>query len=238
MKANKQKKEANKSSAEEIYNTLRQEILTIKLAPGSRIDELSLSSRFNISRVPIREALKRLAGSGLVIIIKNKMSMVAPLNISDFPKYIEALDLIQRIVTVLAAQLRSTDDLKNIKKCMENFSKTYAEPINHLSFSETNKLFHIAIANAGKNPYLTRCYKNLLDEGQRFLHIQFDHFIKSELSELPPDDHFLIYRAIEEQHIDEAEKLAHAHTIYFRDRFLKFLQENHTENFNIYAIRT
>jgi len=77
MKANKQKKEANKSSAEEIYNILSKAMLTIKLAPGSRIDELSLSSRFNISRVPIREALKRLAGSGLIIIIKNKMSMVA-----------------------------------------------------------------------------------------------------------------------------------------------------------------
>ncbi len=123
MKVRTPKKAANKSSAEEIYNTLRQEILTLKLAPGSGIDELSLSARFNISRVPIREVLKRLAGSGLVEISKNKMSMVAPLNISDFPKYIDALDLNQRIVTVLAARLRSTDDLNNIKKCMERFNK-------------------------------------------------------------------------------------------------------------------
>lgn len=233
MKTGTKKKANNKSSTEDIYNTLRQEILTLKLAPGSVIDEVSLSTRFNISRVPVREALKRLAGSGLVVINRNKMSMVAPLNISDFPKYIEALDLIQRAVTALAARLRSAEDLKNIKSCMENFDKAVTKPTDYMGISESNKKFHIAIANAGKNPYLTDCYKNLLDEGQRFLHIQFDHHVKSDLGEFPPDEHPLMYSAIEKQDVKEAEDMAHAHTMQFRDRFLSFLQQNHTEDFNI-----
>jgi DNA-binding GntR family transcriptional regulator len=40
--------------------------------------------------------------------------------------------------------------------------------------SETNKAFHIAIAEAGKNPYFISYYEKLLGEGQRLLHLHFD----------------------------------------------------------------
>ena len=225
------------SRAEEMFKTLRQEILTLKLAPGTPINELSLATRFDLSRVPVREALKRLAGSGLVVMNKNKASIVSPLNIGDFPKYIEALDLLQRVVTVLAAKLRTDEDLDNIKYAMDEFAQAIKNPDDYLLVTETNKQFHIAIAKAGKNPYLTKQYVELLEEGQRFLAVQFDFYKKSDSGKFPMDDHPLIYQAIENQNVEQAEKLAHLHTEYFRDRFLGTLELNFLEDFNIGSAR-
>ena len=57
---------AKGSSVREVCETLRNDILTLELEPGAPLDETSLAARFNLSRSPIREALIRLAGEGLV----------------------------------------------------------------------------------------------------------------------------------------------------------------------------
>ncbi len=54
------------SGVKMVYDLLRDEILDLKLAPGSPIDEVQLADRFKMSRTPIREALVRLAGEGLI----------------------------------------------------------------------------------------------------------------------------------------------------------------------------
>ena len=55
-----------------VYDILRDEILELRLAPGSPIDEVRLAERFGMSRTPIREALVRLAGEGLIDTLPNR----------------------------------------------------------------------------------------------------------------------------------------------------------------------
>ena len=54
------------SGVKVVYDLLRDEILDLTLPPGSPIDEVQLAERFSMSRTPIREALVRLAGEGLI----------------------------------------------------------------------------------------------------------------------------------------------------------------------------
>ena len=54
------------SGVKHVYDTLRDEIIDLELEPGSPVDEIHLAERFGMSRTPIREALVRLAGDGLV----------------------------------------------------------------------------------------------------------------------------------------------------------------------------
>ena len=54
------------SGAKMVYDLLRDEILDLVLPPGSPVDEMQLAERFRISRTPVREALVRLAGEGLI----------------------------------------------------------------------------------------------------------------------------------------------------------------------------
>ncbi len=75
------------------YETLRDEILSLDLEPGAVLDETSLAERFGMSRSPVREALIRLAGDDLVVTLSNRSTVVAPIDLQSFPKYVEALDV-------------------------------------------------------------------------------------------------------------------------------------------------
>src|SRR5262245_45225445 len=80
-----------------VYDVLRTEILSLELVPGQPLDETTLAQRFGLSRSPVREALIRLSGEELVVTLPNRSTMVAPIALAAFPKYVEALDVTQRM---------------------------------------------------------------------------------------------------------------------------------------------
>lgn len=209
-----------------VYETLRDEILALTLQPGHLLDETTLADRFNMSRSPVREALIRLAGDDLVVTLSNRSTIVAPIDIQSFPKYVEALDIAQRMNTRLAAQLRSEADLKTIAKRQKEFESAVRTG-NHLAMSGTNKAFHMAIATAGKNLYLAGFYERLLDHGRRMLHLHFDFLERTHEGYLLTDEHAEMLDAIRARDVERADSLAHAHTRQFQDNFLNFLKENH-----------
>ncbi|MFO1175581.1 MAG: GntR family transcriptional regulator [Paracoccaceae bacterium] len=207
------------------YETLRDEILSLKLEPGALLDETTLADRFGMSRSPVREALIRLAGDDLVVMLANRSTIVAPIDIQSFPKYVEALDIAQRMNTRLAAELRSEADLKAIARRQKEFEASVAKG-DHLSMSEANKQFHMAIARAGRNPYLAAFYERLLDQGRRMLHLHFQFLERGRGGYLLTDEHAEMLDAIRNRDVARADALAHAHTRQFRDNFIDYLKEN------------
>jgi DNA-binding GntR family transcriptional regulator len=215
-----------------VYDVLRRDILSLKLEPGALLDETGLSHRFGFSRSPIREALIRLASDGLVVTLQNRTTIVAPVNIASFPKYVDALDIAQRVNTRLAAELRSEDDLVSIEREQHAFIAA-VKGMDHLAMSETNKHFHMAIARAGKNAYMAAFYEKLLDEGRRILHLHFDYIERTRDGRLLTDEHEEMIKAIRSGDIERADQLAHEHTRQLRDDFLDFLRRNYASGFKL-----
>lgn len=217
-----------------VYEALRHDILSLALAPGELLDEMGLSRRFGFSRSPIREALIRLSGDGLVVNLPNRTTIVAPVDIGRFPQYVDALDLAQRINTRLAAELRGDADLQDIEAAQKGFIAAVKSK-DHLAMSEANKHFHMAIARAGRNPYFASFYEKLLDEGRRILHLHFDYIEKTNDGRLLTDEHEEMIDAIRTRDVARADRLAHDHSRQFRDRFLDFLRANYTASIDLSA---
>ncbi|MDH2076841.1 GntR family transcriptional regulator [Pseudomonas atacamensis] len=216
-----------------IYEELRKQILTLKLKPGVPLDEVSLAAQFGLSRSPVRDALARLISEGLVTILPNRTTLVTPFEIEEFPNYVSALDLIQRAVTRLAAMNRTDEDLAKIRAA----DVAYLDAVRSGDFqamSEMNKSFHMAIAEAGRNPYFISYYEKLLGEGQRLLHLHFDYIVSAENSSTQLGrDHDEIIKAIAARNADRAEQTAHEHTMLFQRRFLAYLQQNLTRAISV-----
>ena len=70
-----------------VYEQLRSAIVNLELPPGSPLDEVRLSQQFAMSRTPIREALVRLVGDGLVTTLPNRSTVVAPIDFEKLPTY-------------------------------------------------------------------------------------------------------------------------------------------------------
>ena len=213
-----------------VYASLREEILRMQIAPGAPLDEVSLSERFRLSRSPVREALVRLSSEGLVVILPSRSTIVTPINFEGMPHFLDALDLLQRVVTRLAALRRTEEDLQKIVAAAANHEEKVRETIERadsLPMIEANHTFHMTVARAGKNPYYTAFYKRLLDEGRRMLHVHFEYKM------LEPDgmrtigaDHTAMVEAIRNRDAESAEQAAHAHAAQFRGRFMEFLERS------------
>ncbi|HXH02358.1 MAG TPA: GntR family transcriptional regulator [Candidatus Competibacteraceae bacterium] len=227
MSAELETRRAKGAGWKSVYDTLRTEILTLELAPGQLLDETTLAERFGLSRSPVREALIRLAGEELVVTLPNRSTIVAPVDIASFPKYVEALDIAQRVNTRLAAELRTEADLKLIVRRQREFEAAVRTG-DHLAMSEANKDFHMAIAHAGRNPYLASFYERLLNQGRRMLHMHFEYLERTHEGYLLTGEHNEMIEAIKAKDVQRADELAHAHTRQFRDNFIDFMKENYT----------
>ena len=91
----------------------------------------------------------------------------------------------------------------------------------------------MAIAHACRYPYFINYYERLLGEGQRLLHLHFDHIVSNASSIKLGRDHDEIINAIAARDADAAEAAAHEHTMLFQRRFLDYMQQNLTARMSI-----
>ena len=232
MSSEVETKRAKGAGWKSVYDALRTEILSLELPPGQLLDETTLADRFDMSRSPVREALIRLSGEELVVTLPNRSTIVAPIEIVSFPKYVEALDIAQRMNTRLAAELRTEADLKIIARRQREFEAA-VKANDHLAMSQTNKNFHMAIAHAGRNPYLASFYDRLLTQGRRMLHLHFNYLERTPGGYLLTDEHNEMLAAIKARDANRADELAHAHTRQFRDNFIDFMRENYATDVSL-----
>lgn len=192
-----------------VYDLLRNEILDLKLPPGSLIDEVQLADRFGMSRTPIREALVRLAGEGLIETLPNRSTMVSNIDFVNLHTFFDALVLMYRVTTRLAAQYYRADDLALIHARQAAFAAA-VEAQDALAMISTNAAFHSAIADAGRNAYFSGLFNRLLDEGRRILRLYYQSY-EDRLPQKFVDEHEEIIAAIEARDVQGADQLARVH---------------------------
>ncbi len=214
------------AGAARVHAELRRRILDLELAPGENLDEQGLAADFRISRTPLREALNRLVSEGLVVIAPNRGASVAPLNLTDFPAFIEALAIAQGAVNAFAAMRRSKADLARISAAAKGFEAALAK--GGLAPTEANHAFHSAIGAAACNPHLAAFYERLLDEGARLARVSFSYDFAGREAHLAQvtEEHRAMLAAIRAGDATAAERLGHAHAALFQARVLAYLSQN------------
>jgi DNA-binding GntR family transcriptional regulator len=193
-----------------VYDLLREDILDLDLAPGSMVDEVQLAERFGLSRTPIREALVRLAGEGLIVTLPNRSTMVAPIDFANLAAFFDALVLMYRVTTRLAAEFRSDADLSRLHALQATFAETVRAG-DDLAMIAANRDFHAAIAEAGRNPYYLSLFSRLLDEGRRILRMYYYTSFQPTSPHPYILEHEAILAAIAARDVDLADRLAREH---------------------------
>ncbi|PZU82458.1 MAG: GntR family transcriptional regulator [Shinella sp.] len=209
------------SGARYVYDVLRDEILDLVIAPGSPVDEVQLAERFGMSRTPIREALVRLAGVGLIDTLPNRSTMVSNIDFLNIHTYFDALTLMYRVTAQLAAQYHRAEDLDRIRALQAEFAAA-VEAQDALAMIATNAAFHMAIAEAGRNPYFTSLFKRLLDEGRRILRLYYQSY-EDRLPHRFVEEHDEMIAAIAARDTARSEQLGRAHADQIVEQVRKLL---------------
>ena len=203
-----------------VYDTLRDEILNLTLPPGEAIDEISLAERLSMSRTPIREALVRLAGDGLVLTLPNRSTVVAPIDFLNLHHFYDALTLMYRVTTRLAAEHHRPADLDAIQARQTEFAAAVTAG-DEMSMIATNRDFHLAIREAGGNPYYIQLFTRLLDEGRRILRLYYYPAFEPLLPHPYIQEHEAIIAAVAARDVDTCDRLAKEHA----DKIVRQIQD-------------
>ncbi|MFN4202710.1 MAG: GntR family transcriptional regulator [Tabrizicola sp.] len=193
-----------------VYERLREEILDLVLQPGEPVDEIGLAERLSMSRTPIREALVRLASEGLVTLLPNRSTVVSQIDFPNLHHFFDALTLMYRMTTRLAAEFHDEADLVAIRRRQHEFSRAVLSG-DTAGMIQLNRDFHIAIAEAGRNPYYLQLFARLLDEGRRILRLYYYPAFEPRLPHPYIQEHEAIIAALAARDVDTCDRLARDH---------------------------
>ena len=92
------------SLAERAWRELEARIVTLALPPGSVLSEAALAAELGLGRTPVREALLRLAGDGLVVILPRRGTVVTDIHVDDQLMVLETRRVLDRLMATMAAR--------------------------------------------------------------------------------------------------------------------------------------
>jgi DNA-binding GntR family transcriptional regulator len=149
------------------YEELRALILAGDLAPGSRLAQAELADRLGISRTPVREALRRLAGEGLVEFHANRGFWTADLGLDAVLRRLEVRLLLEPGIAALASERRTEDDLAALRESVAREADAAGAERAH----DASREFHVLLARATTNVELERTLESLwiVEVGRRLM---------------------------------------------------------------------
>ncbi len=139
--------------AEELRLQLADEIVRGVLPPGAALDETDIARRFNVSRTPVREALRQLVASGLVEARAHRGAVVAQPSIERLTGMFEAMAELEALCAGLAAE-RMTPAQRHGLEAVHEELRVLSHAGNPDRFHEVNERFHNAIYAGSQNDYI------------------------------------------------------------------------------------
>jgi DNA-binding GntR family transcriptional regulator len=143
-----------------VYEALRNKAINYELRPGAHVNELALAAELNVSRTPVREALKRLESEGLVTVVPNKGFFRQPLDIELIRSLFEVRIAIEVSSVRLFCARASDEDLDRVRARWQAAKKSSVGAPPAI-IVDTDEAFHIAIARGSKNQEIVRLLSDL-----------------------------------------------------------------------------
>jgi len=149
-----------------LYDHLRMEILSTRMAPGADIDEAALSSRFSLSRTPLREVLRQLAGEGFVTLHQNRSARVTDMSFATLRDFFVAAPMIYGAVLRLAARNARSAQTDALRAAQDRFREALRKG-TAVDRALANNRFHEITGEMADNIYLLPSFNRLLIDHAR-----------------------------------------------------------------------
>lgn len=192
------------SLSDQAYEIIKEQIITNQIKAGELLTEEQLATRLNISRTPVRSALKQLVMERLAEINESKKVVVSKITQQDVKEVCE----VRKALEPLALEnidVKNTDKLvKELKKCI----KAQSNARTHDVYLEQENLFHMLLAEAGENQFLCEMIERIQTMVKRYLILSgtLDRHSEEAL-----DEHRTIVDFLEQKEMEKASAAMRTH---------------------------
>jgi DNA-binding GntR family transcriptional regulator len=145
---------------EQVAQRLRQMLVEGRITPGAKLNERELAELLNVSRTPLREAIKMLAAEGLVELVPNRGAIAVSLSEADVLNTFEVMAGLESLSGELAAERITPQELSEIQAMQFEMMAAYTRR-DLSAYYNLNARIHDAINAAAKNPVLATVYSHV-----------------------------------------------------------------------------
>ncbi|SFT65501.1 DNA-binding transcriptional regulator, GntR family [Actinopolyspora lacussalsi subsp. righensis] len=205
------------SQAERAYLTLREEILSLRLAPGSPVREEALTSELGLGRTPFREAVKRLAAESLVAIYPRRGTFVTEVNITDHALIADVRRRLEGHAARRAAERSTEAERGELAELVELVERVPEEPESVMG---VDARVHRTLYRCTHNGYLESTLGQYYNLALRIWGLFFDRLsdVTSHVTE-----HTELLKAVIDADADRADRVAVDHVDHFENSIRQVL---------------
>lgn len=206
---------------EQVYDAVRNLILTGGLRPGEAISEVKLAERLNVSRTPVREAVRRLVAENLMETPSRGMLRVYAPTVRDIAEVYYARACLEAAAAGLAASFADGDVLRHLERLTDKMRSAAADG-NLQEATEANGEFHATLVGASRNKRIIDILNGLSPAIVRYrrLSLMFPNHLQRSVAE-----HTEIVRLLREGTPDQVEAYLRAHVLRAGGRIVSAVVE-------------
>ncbi|WP_028402320.1 GntR family transcriptional regulator [Ectobacillus panaciterrae] len=152
-----------KSIEQVVYDLLKNAILNRKILPGKQLIENTIADKLNISRTPIRNAIKKLEAEGLVNSIPNRGAFVIQPTLEEMIEAFEIRKELELIAVKYGLSHVKNEDITQLKQLIEIGREAYNRQ-DISKYLSINTEFHLFLARKGNNRFLCEFLETLFNQ--------------------------------------------------------------------------
>lgn len=204
-----------------MYETLKDEIVEGRLRPGERIVISDLAAKYNVSPMPVREAINRLQQDGFVEVVPHVGSRVSSFDINKHREIMQIRIELEPIATRLSIPFISAKALTKLEKLIREM-EVCLQKKDYMGYSRVNREFHLTIYTACPNKSMFELIKSLWAKSE------YSRRIFSELPERNEEslkEHKALVEAIKEKDAEKGAEIIRRQKVTGTAMHLKYYDE-------------
>ena len=204
---------------EQAYNYVKAQIMNLELKPGQYITDSQVASELNVSRTPVREALRRLEQEGLLVNQARRGWKVYALSLEDIHEIFDIKASLEGMLARRAATCQDEGLRKNLREAMEGMKRA-ARTGDGDAWLEADFQLHRVIFSMGGNERAAGIIQNLNDQWHR---VRIGFLAMQGRIERSNPEHEAVVDMILSGDSQEAERLMRIHLDNVRDELVRLL---------------
>ena len=202
---------AGELMADRAYAEMRDRIVTLRIPPGSPIDEDALGKELEMGRTPVREAIKRLSLENLVTVFPRRGTFASEINITDLAHIADVRVQLERHAAYRAAERLAGAQHEELEALLDELART-ADTADPRELVGLDTRVHRFVYRCADNPYLEETLDRYLNLSLRIWHLVIDRLphLSARVHE-----HQDLLTAIRDGDAERARTIAGDHVITF-----------------------
>lgn len=195
------------SLGEKVFYTIRDEIVSGKIIEGEKLIETQLADRLQVSRTPVREALRRLEKEGFIEVTPHVGACIKIISNKDVEEYLEVRDALEKKAIQLACKNGNKEYINKLESIQKKLKKI-VDSAKVERMGQLDEEFHETIFLATENELLYRTFNTIKDQMFRYRVL----YLKNETNRSAIlEEHDLIIEALKNREVKEGLKYIDKH---------------------------